>query len=495
MYEKCKWCFFNIDRCSWKDEFTTFTNVDERIANCEHFLHVKDMPLDSATDYMNFPTIKDIPIEVHALHENLWEKIKTYLRDNCELPDPKLYDVLTAWIFASWIPEVWNIYPYLYLYGISGTGKTRLLFTLKDISYKGIIAGNITSASLFRTISKELMTLFIDEYQPFIKGNAVLADINQILDCGYKKGGQVLRTVPVNKEFITQAFNVCGYKAIDSTEMIPDALLSRCIFIRMSKAFGFYSQEKDEDTITEIVIGLNAWREFVSLHMEYFNKKTFNAWIQRYLFEECNNENRLIELFYPLFRVAPLTKKPIIIDYLKEASDNFANSESVCFESQVFEAFLEAVDKHPKDNFVASKEITDCYNASKEFNEHVKSRTLADIIRSLGFSDKRKNVAYGFLIENARIENLKKRFRIAHDRVQYKPDPTFTIAIGDDKTKFRKIYKIPNSILKKYQGIQKLAFERDGIIILNPMVEQAIKDGIFEQYRIDTPQTTLKAEK
>jgi len=490
MYDKCTWCFFNIGHCSWKDEYETYLNAEERITNCEHYLHAKDMPLDSPIDYLHFPNTKDLPSEVHNLHEKLWIEIVNYLKDNCELPNDKLYDVLTAWIFASWIPEVWNIYPYLYLYGISGTGKTRLTDRLNDIAYKGFSTGNLTTSSLFRTVSKELMTLFIDQYQPFVKGNPTLADINQILDCGYKKGGFVTRTVSIKgkddkSEFVPQNFNVCGFKAMNSTEMIPDALLSRCIFIRMSKAFGFYEQDKDQTTIDHIVQGLNAWRNFCMVNLEYFNKHPFNSWIQKYLFEECGNENRLVELFYPLFRVAPMTKKLIILDYMKEASDDFINSQSVSFESQVFEAFLEAIDKHPKDNFIATKEITDCYNNLKEFNEHVKSRTIANIIRVLGFSDKRTKKAYGFSIDNIRIENLKKRYKIEHDRTLYKYDPTYTISIGDEKTNTHKIYKILKQIVKEYQNI------RNFVLVLT---SDTSKIGYFEQYRIDTPQTTLKAE-
>lgn len=262
MNEKCFWCYYQFKiqgkQCPWYDEYTTYTNAEERIVNCEHFLALENAPLDASLNYINFPKDEEPLVSesfVGSIVE-LWDKIVSYLKDNCELPDSKLYDVLTAWLFASYVPEVWNMYPYLYLYGISGTGKTRLLFTLKDISYKGIVASNITSASLFRTVSKEMMTLFIDEYQPFVKGNPVLTDINQILDCGYKKGGQVIRTVSVNNQFVTQSFNVCGFKALDSTEMIPNALLSRSIFIRMSKAFQFYSQEKDEDTISKIKVAL-----------------------------------------------------------------------------------------------------------------------------------------------------------------------------------------------------------------------------------------------
>jgi hypothetical protein len=434
--DKCLLCFYNpkiqSKPCSWFQEYTTYTNADERIENCEHFLHVKDVPLEVPQEYIGFPKddesfISDKEGEVGSIANatfrgrmwNLWEKIVNYLKENSELNDEKLYDVLTAWLFASYVPEVWNTYPYLYLYGISGTGKTRLLNTLNGIAYKGMAVSSITTASLFRTVSKEFITLFIDEYRPFMKGNPTLEEINQILDCGYKKGGQVIRTVnkEVNgkSEFVTQTFNVCGFKALDSTEMIPQALLSRSIFVRMTKSFKFYSQEIDAQTINDIKEGLEAWRTYALENKHYFNNSAFNTAIQKGLFECCNNENRLIELFYPLYRVAPATKKTVILDYLKEASENFENSETVSFESQVFEAFLEAKDLHPDSNFVATKDITDCFNNHKDPSEREKSRTIADVVRSLGFSDKRTNQAYGFKPDSEKIDNLKKRYRITKE--------------------------------------------------------------------------------
>ena len=90
---------------------------------------------------------------------------------------------------------------------------------------------------------------------------------------------------------------------------------------------------------------------------------------------------------------------------------------------------------------------------------------------------------------------MKRRFRIDHVAKADRPkDPSYTISIGDSKT--HRVYEIPKEVLKKYQGIQKLTYfdPTSRETILNPIVEQAIKDGIFEQHRIDTPQTTLKAE-
>lgn len=500
---KCFFCFYRSDiqhkPCSWSEEYATYTDAEERRENCEHFLHVKDASLDVPQEYIGFPKddeslISDKEGKVGSIVNatfvgrlsKLWEKIVHYLKDNCELSDEKLYDVLTAWLFASYVPEVWNTYPYLYLYGISGTGKTRLLFTLDGIAFKGIAVSSITTSSLFRTVSKEFITLFIDEYRPYVKGNPALEEINQILDCGYKKGGQVIRTVSVKgkddkSEFVTQTFNVCGFKALDSTEMIPNALLSRSIFIRMTKAFGFYSQEPDTQSIDEIKAGLMKWREYALENVHYFNNSPFNTAIQKGLFEWCNNENRLIELFYPLYRVAPATKKTVVLDYLKEASDNAMNSETVSFESQVFEAFLEAKNAKPARNLVATKDITDCYNNHKDPCERLKSRTIADIVRSLGFSDKRTETARGFSVNIKTIENLKRRFRIDTPVSERTEDNSYTISISDSKT--HRVYKIPKKELQKYQGIQKLVYGEP--TILNPMVDQAFKDGIFEPYRID----------
>ena len=64
--------------------------------------------------------------------------------------EPALYDILTSWIIASWVPECWKVVPYIFFYGPINSGKTRGLEILTTLSYRGLLSSNITTASLYR---------------------------------------------------------------------------------------------------------------------------------------------------------------------------------------------------------------------------------------------------------------------------------------------------------------------------------------------------------
>ena len=81
---------------------------------------------------------------------DLTREVREYIYDHVFLPHEELYDVVTSWALATWVLEIWNAVPYLSALAPKGTGKSRLLETLKAISYHGIMTGNITTAARAR---------------------------------------------------------------------------------------------------------------------------------------------------------------------------------------------------------------------------------------------------------------------------------------------------------------------------------------------------------
>jgi hypothetical protein len=89
------------------------------------------------------------PIAYSSANE-LWKDIRSFINDHLFLPSKELYDVLTAWVLATWLQELWTVVPYIFFYGPIASGKTRGLETLRSISFRGILASNISPAALFR---------------------------------------------------------------------------------------------------------------------------------------------------------------------------------------------------------------------------------------------------------------------------------------------------------------------------------------------------------
>jgi len=61
--------------------------------------------------------------EIVKPSEDIWAEVHGFIYRHADLPDERLYDVVTAWIFCTWILERWISVPYLHLIGPKKVGK------------------------------------------------------------------------------------------------------------------------------------------------------------------------------------------------------------------------------------------------------------------------------------------------------------------------------------------------------------------------------------
>ena len=148
--------------------------------------------------------------------------------------DSRLYDVVACWVLATYFQEALNVLPFLYAYGASGTGKTRLLFTAVYLARHGFMATDPSEASIFRTAEAFKPTLGIDE-------SLIGAAAWKLIRTAFKKGLYVPRVEQTKrKEFVLSLFETFMPVAFSSTEMPKelggcDADEARAIFIFMKQ--------------------------------------------------------------------------------------------------------------------------------------------------------------------------------------------------------------------------------------------------------------------
>jgi len=107
--------------------------------------------------------------------------------------DPRLYDLLSCYIIATYFYYVFNEFPFLYFHGPYGSGKTRGLFTVVNLSRKGIIVTDPSEASLYRTTDAYRGTLGVDES---ILGKRAW----KLIRAAFQKGTKVPRVEKTRKE-------------------------------------------------------------------------------------------------------------------------------------------------------------------------------------------------------------------------------------------------------------------------------------------------------
>ena len=195
---------------------------------------------------------------------DLWDSVRGYVYDHVELPDERLYDIVTAWILLSWIKEGFDIVPYLRFLGMKNTGKTRGLRVLLHLCYRGVLSPSITEAVLYRLCHDYNVTYLLDETEHY--SNEAKASIQNVLNAGYKRDSQVLRCATAEDgSIIVVGFDVFGPKGIAGTRTLRDTLESRCVPIIMARNTRDVRYDIDRRGAKELRSKLLLWR-FRRLH-------------------------------------------------------------------------------------------------------------------------------------------------------------------------------------------------------------------------------------
>jgi hypothetical protein len=150
---------------------------------------------------------------------------------------PGTVSTLALWVQLTYVYQVWDAVPYLYVGGALGSGKTRVFEILARLVFRPLSSSNMTGAALFRTLHNQGGTLLLDEAERLrqTQDAEVVALVSMLL-AGYKRGGTATRLEAVGDTFKTVAFDVYGPKALACIAGLPPALASRCIPIYMFRA-------------------------------------------------------------------------------------------------------------------------------------------------------------------------------------------------------------------------------------------------------------------
>ncbi|MEM4454435.1 MAG: hypothetical protein QXT28_06985 [Thermofilaceae archaeon] len=165
----------------------------------------------------------------------VYGEVKAAIRRFCNLDwDARLYDVVACWVVATYFHEVFGVLPFLYPYGSTGTGKTRLLKTAVFMARHGFLVTDPSEATLFRTADALKPTLGIDE-------GLLGAAAWKLIRTAFKRGLYVPRVEKTRREeFILGFFETFMPVAFSSTELPRelggcDADEARTIFIFMQQ--------------------------------------------------------------------------------------------------------------------------------------------------------------------------------------------------------------------------------------------------------------------
>jgi hypothetical protein len=311
-------------------------------------------PVDEATDYKS--------------EQELWSEVKRFINEHMDVAEG--YDVLTAWVLASWTPERWNAVPYLFFFGPAASGKSRALEVLKAIGYRPLMTASASLSAIFRVIEMWHTTLLLDETEVYMRKDRT--EILNLLNSGYRKDTPAMRVEETKEGQREVRFYDCfGFKALAGTKDLMETLKSRCIVFSMSKAIREIKQEIDKDWAKAIR------EKLLSYRFKMLSKK-------EPLEQPDVLRGRLRELFDPLIIVAPITEKNPIIQQAKKIEATLKEEEETSFESIVFHTIFK-IHGDTQDEKITIADITKIVNEGLEMDEMLTNIRVGQIAKMLGF--------------------------------------------------------------------------------------------------------------
>jgi hypothetical protein len=353
-------------------------------------------------DFVPLEQIPWKPVSDAQPYEDIWSEIKQYLYEHIDISSG--YDILTAWVLATWTPEKWEAVPYLFFYGPAGSGKTWALEVLASISFRPFLSASTTMPVIFRACDIWHPTLFLDETEVYLRKER--SEVMHLLNAGYRKGFPATRIEETEEGLKVKIFDCFGFKALAGTRAFVDTLKSRCIIFNMSKATRQIKTKIDPTRAEELQKKLLMYRFRMLTDREHFEETKIDL------------TGRLKELFLPLISVAQSETKGLIINEAKKIEEITNEEEQTSDEATVFRAIVSAHEEAAASK-ISIKRITEIANEGLEIDEMLTTFNVGRIASRLGFKRSIQNKQRCVVWNEELVRRLEKRWSIEKGQQQF----------------------------------------------------------------------------
>jgi len=160
----------------------------------------------------------------------IFQRIYDYIKRFIHFPEEAYLTYLALWIMGSYVFMLFRYYPYVWLNAEKGSGKTLLMEILSAIAFNGDLITNPTEAVIYRDISNNLITMFIDEVEQLRKRDKdVYSSLISVLNAGFNKSGMVKRTECTPDGYVIKAYSAYSPKMFAGISEIDDVLQDRTV--------------------------------------------------------------------------------------------------------------------------------------------------------------------------------------------------------------------------------------------------------------------------
>jgi hypothetical protein len=171
-------------------------------------------------------------------------QVRKYIERYISFSDSEHLDFIALWVIGTYFFMIFRYYPYVWINAEKGSGKTLLMEVLFPLAFNGELITNPTEAVIFRDISNNLTTMFVDEVEQLRKHDKeICGSLISILNSGFNKSGSVKRVEKSQKEgFVVKKYNSYSPKMFAGINEIDDVLQDRTVKIQLLR-------KKDDDEV------------------------------------------------------------------------------------------------------------------------------------------------------------------------------------------------------------------------------------------------------
>lgn len=326
------------------------------------------------------------------------------LRRHVFFKDDGVRVVVKRLIEGTFFYDVFDHFPIIFIFGVSESGKSRLLKCVMFAGYHGKAMIDPTEAAIFRTKEEERCTLCIDEAEQFTNPrHPSYQMIITLLNASYSKYFTVPRYDEVGKKRIRVDFHLYSPLAMSSTESLWGITLSRAIQIVSYRVSKDYPEPHPA-----------AFKEFRS--KMYFHRLIRAFDVQKAYAEttEIPATARYSELFRPLFVLTRIFGQEGEYEALAEFAKSYEETMrieavNITREEEVIQILMETIgEKNDQiETWMLVKEIVE---RAKAKGHELQSKSVSNILTKLGMG-RRKKLAKGnaFAYSPAQVRDVATR--------------------------------------------------------------------------------------
>ncbi len=269
----------------------------------------------------------------------LYVKVYDYIKRFIHFPDELYLSFITLWVMGTYIFMIFRYYPYVWLNAEKGSGKTLLMEILSAIAFNGELITNPTESVIFRDISNNLITMFIDEVEQLRKRDKdTYGSLISVLNSGFNKSGIVKRTEGTGKGgFVVKAYNAYSPKMFAGINDIDDVLQDRTVRIPLLRKKDAEAVQRYKETAEIFELQRSIRDELYMFALVYAKDIAEVYYAQGDIIEGMSDlTNRELDIWEPVFLLANVidvqssnTKLTDMMEALSKKSVEEKQSDSV----------------------------------------------------------------------------------------------------------------------------------------------------------------------